>query len=461
MVQDQTPVSTDVSTVVGPVRGGLHGRAFSCYFGDIDALGYVEEEWFLEGNAKRYSPLGDLSSEGTWTVTPAGVAPFRTRMLVRRPRDPAKFNGTLVVEWINVTSGFELTTIGALSTGIYDSGFAYATVSCQTVGLKGFAKHPQGLRQWDPDRYGSLSIASDAYSYDIFTQAGRALRVAGARRGQDPMQGLDVRKTIAVGASQSAIRLRTYINAIQPTEHVFDAIITALDFGTAADFGDRVFDPTVLSPGDTGPLFETHSRIRCDNTTPVLVVNSEFEALRFLPSRQPDNDYFRFWEIAGASHVPAPQARHLARLYRRDGLSVQPEVTSGSEVMWQPTADAALDHVHRWIHGGSPPPLQPRIEISEGSKPEIVRDSYGNAMGGARLPELEVPIASYSGTGRGPALLYGTTTPLPQETLRKLYSSPEAYADQIAAAAASAERSGLITTSRRREYVEMARIAEF
>jgi hypothetical protein len=382
-------------------------------------------------------------------------------MLTRRPRDPAKFNGTLILEWINVTSGFELATIGALSSGVYDSGFAYATVSCQTIGLNGFAKNPQGLRQWDPERYRSLSIAGDSYSYDIFTQAGRALRAAGARKGPDPLQGLDVRKVIATGASQSAIRLRTYANAIQPTERAFDAIVTTLDFGTAAGFDDRVYDPTVLPSGDTGPLFETYARIRDDEATPVVVVNSEFEALRFLPSRQPDSDHFRFWEVAGASHVPASEGRRLATLRRRDELKVDPEVTSGSEVMWQPTADAALDHVHRWVNRGSPPPVQPRIEISDGPKSEVVRDSYGNARGGVRLPELEVPIASYRGTGTGPTLLAGSTVPFQQETLGRLYPSREFYANQIVAAATRAEASGVITARRSRDYVQTARAMQF
>ena len=37
-----------------------------------------------------------------------GRFPYRTRMIVRRPADPADFNGTVVVEWQNVKAQFDL-----------------------------------------------------------------------------------------------------------------------------------------------------------------------------------------------------------------------------------------------------------------------------------------------------------------------------------------------------------------
>ena len=45
-------------------------------------------------------------------------------------------------------------------------------VTTQRVGVHGIAPMNLGLVDWDKDRYGSLSISSDDYSFDIFTQAG-------------------------------------------------------------------------------------------------------------------------------------------------------------------------------------------------------------------------------------------------------------------------------------------------
>ena len=40
-------------------------------------------------------------------VAPAELADYRTRILVYRPADAARFNGTVVVEWLNVSGGLD------------------------------------------------------------------------------------------------------------------------------------------------------------------------------------------------------------------------------------------------------------------------------------------------------------------------------------------------------------------
>lgn len=451
-------LESNIPVITGPIEGGRVGRPFSTYLGDLDAFGYIEEEYFVRGTASSYRPQSELGINGEWSVASGDTAPFVTRVLVRRPRDSARFNGTLVVEWVNVTAGYEIATIGGISSGVYESGFAFAVVSCQQIGHTGFAKNPQGLKQWDPDRYAPLSHPGDAYSYDIFTKVSRALRNS-SRSKVNPLGGLDVQRTIAIGASQSAIRLRTYINAVQPKERAFDGIVTALDFGNAAPFDNSVYDPTQLTPGDTGYLFKTYSRIREDQSTPVMVVNSEFETLRYLPSAQDDNDHFRFWEIAGASHVPAQNERAMVRERERDGIQSASISEGASEVMWQPTADAALDRMNSWIKDGVRPPGHLRIEVEKSADPKIVRDDFGNARGGVRLPELEVPLASYNGTGTGARLLAGSTSPFSPEQLQMLYPSKTTYLEAVIQSAQRAEAGGVITASRRAEYFEFAEMA--
>ena len=160
-----------------------------------------------------------MARDGRWSAEPAGEAPYKTRMVIYRPRDPARFNGTVIVHWNNVSAGYDL--YGADSLELLEGGFGFAAVTTQRVGVHGHEQNSQGLRTWDPERYGMLSIAGDDYSFDIFTQAARAVGPNRARTGVDPMGGLAVRKLIAQGASQSAGRLATYVNAIQPLEQTF------------------------------------------------------------------------------------------------------------------------------------------------------------------------------------------------------------------------------------------------
>src|SRR4030095_5950610 len=78
-----------------------------------------------------------------------------------------------------------------------------------------------GLKINDPERYGSLSHPGDSFSYDIFSPAGQAIR----RGDPDPLRGLHPQSVVAAGESQSAGRLVTYVNAIDPVAQVYDGFL--------------------------------------------------------------------------------------------------------------------------------------------------------------------------------------------------------------------------------------------
>jgi hypothetical protein len=447
-----------MATITGPVSGGAHGWSFAGYFGDIGQRGYLEEEFFFAGKARRYEPVGVHGSNGKWAVEAAGEASYKTRILVKRPKDPAKFNGTVVVEWANVTIGHDL--VIAEFPGVFD-GFAHVAVSAQFVGLHGFEENPMGLVSWDAQRYGSLSHPGDSYSYDIFTQAGRAVG-PDRDRAVDPMGGLKVRNLIATGASQSGARIVAYINGIAPKERVFDAFLPLIIGGMASGFDDTVLDPNkifAMPPGELARLMRPFTKIRDDLNVPVLLVNSESETLGCFPCRQPDTDKFRFWEVAGSSHGPQGMTELMEHKTKRDGVFVnQFGEARPSVVMWSPPADAAIAHLKRWIEGGVPPPRQPLIAVS-GNPPAIDRDEHGIAKSGVRLPDVEVPTGCSTGYNAGAGLeaLVGSTQPFPPAKLKKLYPSHDAYVAKVAAAAKAAREAGVILPHAESDYLERAK----
>ena len=450
-----------MATVTGPLSGGAHGWSFAGYFGDIGERGYLEDEFFLVGTARRYEPVGAHGSDGKWAVEESDEAPYKTRILVKRPKDPAKFNGTVVVEWANVTLGHEL--IVADLPGIYD-GFAHVCVSAQFVGLHGFDTNPMGLVAWDPQRYGSLSHPGDSYSYDIFTQAGRAVGPERDRSANDPMGGLKVRNLIAAGASQSGARMITYINAIASKAPVFDALLPLIIGGLASGFDDAVLNPDKLfatppTPEELAKLMRPFTKVRDDLKVPVMLVNSESETMGCFPCRQPDTNEFRFWEVAGSSHGPQGMQEQMEQKTRRDGVFMNRfEGARPSTVMWSPAADAAIAHVKRWIEGGAPPPRQPPIAVS-GNPPAIERDEHGIAKGGVRLPDVEVPTGCNTGYNAGAGLeaLAGSTQPFLPPKLKKLYPSHDAYVAKVAAAAKAAREAGVILPHAESDYVQRAK----
>ena len=401
------------ATVSGPVTGGQRGWPFAASLTDVARLGYEEREYFLAGTAKRYRDAGGSTArrDGCWQAEEAGQAEFRTRLLVYRPSDPARFNGTVILNWNNVTAGYDL--FGAESRELFEGGFALACLTTQKVGIKGLPPLLQGLAHWDPERYGTLSIPSDDYAFDVFTQA--ALAVGSHRRGDpDPMGGLAVRRVIAWGASQSAGRLATYVNAIQPLTRALDGFILAIYFGrgTPLEVGETVVNINAVPQGSAQTQLTGHNLIRDDTGVPVFVVNSELEAMSCYGVRQSDTDTFRYWEVAGTCHVSQQVQRTRQALQERDHIVGRPMEPGINVIPMALLLRPGFPPHHRWVAQGVARPIQPSRVCWR--PPQIVRDEHGIAVGGIRLPQVEVPLAADSAIPRGEgifAILGGSCEP--------------------------------------------------
>src|SRR5262245_37386394 len=66
--------------------------------------GYVEQEFMFEGTANTY---GEVSPDGSVEIAQRDI-PYRTRLIVRRPSQQARFNGVGLVEWFNVTNQYDV-----------------------------------------------------------------------------------------------------------------------------------------------------------------------------------------------------------------------------------------------------------------------------------------------------------------------------------------------------------------
>ena len=193
-------------TITGPIPAtvtpGDPSRDYPFFATDVDLAqyGYVEQEYFMQGAANQYTtPAG-----ATGAVISTGN-PYKTRLLVRRPISASTFNGTVLLEWYNVTNGFD-TEADWFQTHNYllQNGYAWIGVSAQRAGVN-------YLQTWSPaGRYSSLdvtvggTITDDSLSYDIFSQAGQAILNPS---GVNLLPGLTVQTVIPSGDSQSASRL--------------------------------------------------------------------------------------------------------------------------------------------------------------------------------------------------------------------------------------------------------------
>jgi len=297
-----------------------------------------------------------------------------------------------------------------------------------------------GLVHSDPERYGTLRHPGDLYSYDIFSQAGLALRGHGT--GVDPFRGYKVKRLIAMGESQSAGRLTTYVNAVHPGARVFDGFLIHSRGTTPAPLGDRqtgVVDPTI--PAGT--------RISADIDVPVLIFETEYDVIGgYADARQPDSRNIRVWEVAGTSHIDSytgggyslsdlgDGAAELAQLdpARASGglLSCSEPLNAGGQYA---VLASALAHLDAWVRKGTPPPKFPRLDTSGyGDSITAARDGLGIARGGIRTPIVDAPLAANTGFGTnmpGFCRVFGQTKPFDATKLAKLY--PHGSSDYVKA----------------------------
>jgi Alpha/beta hydrolase domain len=434
---------TRTATVSGPVTGG-RGWPFGSP-ADAGQHGYLIEEFLLDGVAQSYEPApgGAVGRDGRWTVQPGERARYRTRMYVARPADPARFNGIVIAYWLNVTAGFDL---GAPSEHEMRAGYAWAGITTQAVAVDGQPSlapgfpATRGLPRTDPARYGTLHHPGDAYSYDIFTQAARAVGPDRPASGPDPLGGLTPRLVLAVGASQSSARLGAYLNMADDTERCVDGYLLLTHWGLCVYPPDQPMMVTFAPLGDG--YHGGSSAINDRGRVPVLVLNSESETLHNVPVRQPDSPTFRFWEIAGAAHTG--ESPDFTPMLEREGLPVFPPAPDANTIDWRWVRNAALEHLARWAGGGAPPPSFPLIDASLDAG--IHRDETGNATGGIRVPELAAPTAAHSGSrpGNPLAALVGQSVPYPPEVLAVRYPDAGAYLREWDAAVDRARGAGLL-----------------
>ncbi len=417
-------------TVTGPIVATAapgdpsHGYPFFATDAALAANGYIEQEFFIEGQARRFT---------TPTLTTGALVgdeySYRTRILVRRPTSAAAFNGTVLLEWANVSVGYDLDALWlATHDHLMDRGYAWVGVSAQRVGVQAA---PRALLAWSPARYGSLDVTAggtfldDTLSYDIFSQAAQALRHP---VGVDPLGGLPVARMLAVGVSQSAGRLGRYYNSIQPLTGMFDGFF----------------------------LIGAGAPVRTDQDVKVFKTLAETD-LRNQPQlgyRQADSDRFRRWEVAGASHIDFWMMQALVPLQLRDigatpSLSLCSAQPPLSRIPYAMVLNSALDHLVAWVKLGVQPPTAPVIEaVPYGAFALIVRDTLGQALGGIRLSQLTVPTAVNTGENGPPTngwcWSFGSWMPFTQAQLAGLYSTHEAYLAQVIDSTHATERAGYI-----------------
>jgi hypothetical protein len=437
---------------LGTTGAKLHAPAEAAQF-PLAPYHYTEQEYLASGTAQ-----GNAAGFPQSQSYPA--LPFTTRIIVRRPADPRKANGTVVLEWMNVSLQQD-TDVDWIEgyRELLHAGFTYVAVSVQPTGVP--------LPAQDPLRYGQIHIppygpgadtvapaqGGPSYGESLFAQLAQALKAA---PGRSVLGGVSARRIIAAGESQSAARLSCYLLDAKPVDPVFDGFL--IDHGECA-----------------GPTANSSTPFAYDPKVPTIFLDGMAESR---PAMKDRHD-LRVWEVAGASHVDAwigaygkdehnwddtgtPQgySQETAGNWGLEAgqggvcsLFTAQDPVRADELPQQYTHDAAFAALQTWITARRPAAATPPLKFDpngaaspDGTGGGVDADGFGNALGGVRVPQIQVPVAQYQGTCTNPEgqVLIGTTRPFPDNQLLQLYPTFASYRTKMCDASVADIRQGTL-----------------
>lgn len=369
--------------------------------------GYSETEYLVSGVANIYEWTANERS-----VQPgvrAAKLPYATRMLVRRPVDARKFSGMVVVELFDAGDLYDRAPLWGLSAQQFlRHGDVWVGVTVKPAAAA-------ALRRFDAVRYSGLGFAytqpaecqpADARAYppntetglawDLIAQVGALLRSSSK---ENPLLELNPRHVVAAGYGEAGGYVVTYANAMHAMQRRGDGAAIYDGYLSAAgmQFAVPINQCAAPLPG-TDPR-----RAVMPRDVPFVAVTTETDfnlapTLRRADSDAPE-DVFRLYEIPGAAHAgPWPAGMPTAASLQIAGVAAP-----AGELCVDPPSDfpAGLAFNAIWLQyaellaTGRPMLILPRIETLPDDGPR--RDEAGNASGGWRLPQLEVPLARYAG----------------------------------------------------------------
>ncbi|MEJ0100347.1 MAG: alpha/beta hydrolase domain-containing protein [Pseudomonadota bacterium] len=414
----------------------------------LEAAGYSESEFQVSGLAD----ISDWSAAGNAPVVRTADVPYTTRMLLRRPNDPRKFSGLVIVELLDASTLYDRAPLWGLSSQQFlRHGDAWVGITVRPSALA-------ALRRFDPVRYGALGFAynqaadcrssdlrrnpADAESglaWDMIAQVGALLRSSSK---ENPLLDLNPHSLVAAGYAQAGADVTTYANTMHALLRrgdgapIYDGYLSAASALFTAPI-NQCAPPLTATDARRGVL---------PRDVPFVAVSTETDFNQLPVLRRADSDapedLFRLYEIAaGAVAGSWPTGTPSAADLRIAGFTPPTDACSEPRstlpqglvfnAIWQQYAD--------FLASGHALPNLPRIETLDDGGAR--RDEAGNTSGGWRLPQLEVPLARYArGTPRdgndaaAACSLGSTQQPFDAARLKSLYHTRVEYLRRFRAA---------------------------
>src|SRR5688572_1037552 len=256
---------------------------------DLARFNYVTREYFVSGTANGQ--------------------PYKTRIVIRKPADNAKFSGLILAESMHPSGNpwmFHFTHVYSMTSG--------------HIGVEILTSATQGFVEFNPERYKDLQIAN-GQTNEIIAQVGALLK---SKQNDNPLAGLAVRKMILAGSSASAAVVVNYMPAhmtyrLADMKPIFDGFLpTSNNSNVPSVDVPTIQVPTMLE------VFRGTGTTRVDSDMP--------------------GSQIRVYEFAGMAHIDS-----------RDAAAYYPDPCK-NPISRFPLAvymSVALNHLFAWVDKGT------------------------------------------------------------------------------------------------------------
>jgi hypothetical protein len=373
-----------------------------------------------------------------------------------------------VIEWWNSTAGFDTAPVWDQSAEYYArEGYAYVGVTNSTTSIAFLAAGCSLFGVLPPTctgRYATLSLPENGLAYEMMSQIANLIR-SNAPESPFPADFV-VQRVFHAGESQQGGSVITYASAFHlpgVNDGYFVQSATnarAINFGPACGAGG-----SPPYPDCTPRLVFPQTQVRSDLPVPTYQTITETDLTLFgFGGRQPDTSSYRYYEIAGGAHNTVHLGVEVvpAGLLGPDPILLEDfcqypiNSTADGPVFVSHVLNALWERMREQVTRGLEPP--PGVLMDASPPATINRDAFGNALGGIRVPAMEVPTATYAPNNvANPTLppfliplanlacrLSGSVFPFDQATLDELYPNHGSYVYPVNHAANDLERAGFL-----------------
>ncbi|UUX95002.1 VCBS repeat-containing protein [Aquabacterium sp. J223] len=400
----------DPDPVLGPMFAGLRPSLTPGH--QLSDFQYVTEEYWISG-------MGCS-------------VPYKTRIVVRRPADPARFSGVVVAEPLH--RGGNALIFNFSRFGLMQRGHIGVEIDARSINLNNANNPLQSLQPFNPTRYGAVGNTNVSTGFvlapnnagqanEVLAQVGRLIK---SNVAANPLRQWGVQRVVMAGTSDASEVVRQYLA------------------GATGAGCDGTLGHASLRMPDGGPVFDGFFRGSILNRVPTpaladvphIEMPTQFELHSSNGFRKPDSDAadnrYRLYEVSGMAHNDS-----------RDNAGFDPRFPGGQQcdpVMSRFHFPAfyflGLQHVIDWTYGRTPPVAPSRMGVDDnlaGDGTRVATDALGNATGGVRSTYLDVPLFRYRTPGTGPGSLCSQIAQqfrFDDETARRLHLNPRHYADK-------------------------------